>query len=132
MSITLQAKKNETKISARVNFISQGKGAPVIMIHGLAASLHDWDFLFPDLIAGGYAGYTLDLLGHGDSAKPDSRAYHIDWLLAHFIEWVDSLHLAEPAVLIGHSLGGYMALEYARRFPNRTRGLILVDPFYSC
>jgi pimeloyl-ACP methyl ester carboxylesterase len=103
----------------------------VIMIHGLAASLHDWDFLFPDLVPNGYAGYALDLLGHGDSPKPDSRAYQMDWLFDHFIQWVDTLHLSEPAVLIGHSLGGYIALEYARRSPERMRGLILVNPFYS-
>jgi pimeloyl-ACP methyl ester carboxylesterase len=44
---------------------------------------------------------------------------------------VESLRLAEPAIIIGHSLGGYLALEYARRFPVWTRGLILVDPLYS-
>jgi pimeloyl-ACP methyl ester carboxylesterase len=42
-----------------------------------------------------------------------------------------SLQLTEPAVLIGHSLGGYVALEYARRVSAWTRGLILVSPFYS-
>ncbi len=101
------------------------------MIHGLAASLHDWDFLFPELVEAGYAGYALDLLGHGDSPKPDSRAYQMDWLFEHFLGWVDALGLTEAAVLIGHSLGAYFALEYARRFPARTRGLVLVDPFYS-
>lgn len=101
------------------------------MIHGLAASLHDWDFLFPELVKAGYAGYALDLLGHGDSPKPDSRAYQMDWLVEHFLGWVDSLRLTEAAVLIGHSLGAYIAIEYARRFPARTRGLVLVDPFYS-
>ena len=131
MSITLQA-KDEIKIPSKANYVSQGRGSPVIMIHGLAASLHDWDLLFPDLDAGGYAGYALDLLGHGNSPKPDSRSYHVDWLLDHFFEWMDLLHLTEPAVLIGHSLGGYIALEYAHQFPDRTRGLILVDPFYSC
>jgi pimeloyl-ACP methyl ester carboxylesterase len=42
-----------------------------------------------------------------------------------------SLRLREPAILIGHSLGGYVALEYARRVAAWTRGLILVNPFYS-
>jgi len=130
MTITLQA-KDEIKIPSNANYISQGSGLPVIMIHGLAASLHDWDFLFPSLVDSGYAGYALDLLGHGESPKPDSRKYQIDWLFDHFVEWMESLHLNEPAVLISHSLGGHIALEYARRFPERTRGSILVDPFYS-
>jgi pimeloyl-ACP methyl ester carboxylesterase len=119
------------EIPAAANFISRGKGQPVILIHGLAASLHDWDFLLPALEKAGYAGYALDLLGHGDSPKPDSRAYRLDWLMDHYMGWVDSLNLRQPAVLVGHSLGGYFALEHARRFPARTRGLVLVDPFYS-
>jgi pimeloyl-ACP methyl ester carboxylesterase len=52
-------------------------------------------------------------------------------MLDHFSEWVKSLHLTEPAVLIGHSLGGYIALEYARRVSAWTRGLILINPLYS-
>ncbi|HEY9151780.1 MAG TPA: alpha/beta hydrolase [Anaerolineales bacterium] len=130
MSITLQA-KDEIKIPSTANYIAQGSGSPVIMIHGIAASLHDWDDFFPDLIQCGYAGYALDLLGHGDSPKPDSREYHIDWLVDHFTGWMDSLYLNGPAVLVGHSLGGYIALEFAYRFPERVRSLILADPFYS-
>ena len=118
-------------IPTTANYINQGSGAPVVMIHGLAASLHDWDALIPELTANGYASYALDLLGHGESPKPISRAYQAEWMLDHFSGWMDSLHLTEPAILIGHSLGGYVALEYARRFPARTRGLILVSPFFS-
>ncbi|HEX2697998.1 MAG TPA: alpha/beta hydrolase [Anaerolineales bacterium] len=119
------------EIPSTANFVTRGKGKPVILIHGVAASLHDWDFLFPELEQAGYAGYALDLLGHGDSPKPDSRAYELTWLFDHFQGWLDSLRLNEPPVLIGHSLGGYLALEYARRYPTRTRGLILVNPFFS-
>ena len=107
-----------------------GQGAPAILIHGLAASLHDWDDLAPLLAEKGYAAYALDLLGHGDSPKPDSRAYQMEWLFDHLAAWIDSLGLTQPPILIGHSLGGYLTLEYARRFSQRTRGLVLVDPFY--
>ena len=54
----------------KVNYVQHGAGAPVILTHGLAASLHDWDDLLPELSASGYAGYALDLLGHGESEKP--------------------------------------------------------------
>lgn len=113
------------------NYIQKGTGTPVILIHGLAASLHDWDDLVPKLSQHGYASYALDLLGHGDSPKVDSRAYRMDWILDHFSNWMRSLRLSEPAILIGHSLGGFVALEYARRVSAWTRGLILVNPFYS-
>ncbi len=124
--------RSGVEIPTKVNYVSQGEGQPIILIHGLAASLHDWDFLIPQLDRAGYASYALDLLGHGGSPKPDSRSYQMEWLTDHFLGWMDSLKLDQPAVLIGHSLGGYFALEYALRFPSRTRGLILVDPFYSC
>jgi pimeloyl-ACP methyl ester carboxylesterase len=101
------------------------------MIHGLAASLHDWDDLIPALTQHGYASYALDLLGHGESPKPSSRAYQMEWMFEHFMNWMHSLHLTERAIVIGHSLGGYLALEYARRVSAWTRGLILIDPFYS-
>ncbi|MDX1379056.1 MAG: alpha/beta fold hydrolase, partial [Anaerolineales bacterium] len=101
---------------ASANFVQAGEGTPVVLIHGVAASLHDWDDLIPALTMNGCATYALDLLGHGDSPKPDSRAYHVDQVFDHFLDWMTSLRLTEPAVLIGHSLGGYLALEYARRF----------------
>jgi len=118
-------------IPATANFVQAGKGVPVILIHGIAASLHDWDDLTPELIQNGYASYALDLLGHGDSPKPDFPAYQMQWLVEHFSNWMQTLQLTEPAIVIGHSLGGYIALEYVRRFPASTRGLILVNPFYS-
>ena len=128
MSTTLE---NNFTIPTTANFIQKGKGTPVILIHGLAASLHDWDDLVPELSQRGYECYALDLLGHGDSPKIDARAYQMDWLVEHFSSWMRSLHLTEPAILIGHSLGGYLALDYARRVSAWTRGLVLINPFYS-
>lgn len=122
---------NNFIIPTTANYVQQGAGTPIIMIHGVAASLHDWDDLIPELSQTGHACYALDLLGHGDSPKLVSRAYQMDWLVEHFAGWVKSLRLTEPAILIGHSLGGYLALEYARRVSAWTRGLILVNPLYS-
>jgi pimeloyl-ACP methyl ester carboxylesterase len=128
MSTTLESTLN---IPTTANYVQQGAGTRVILIHGMSASLHDWDELIPALSVRGYSCHALDLLGHGDSPKLDSRIYQMDWVLDHFFNWVNSLHLTEPAILIGHSLGGYIALDYARRVPAWTRGLILIDPFYS-
>ncbi|MDI6770687.1 MAG: alpha/beta hydrolase [Anaerolineales bacterium] len=115
-----------------MNYIREGKGAPVLMIHGLAASLHDWDFLLPELVASGYEACALDLLGHGESAKPPRlEAYTAQGVYDHLAGWIDSLDLSVPVILIGHSLGGNLALLYALRFPARVRALILVNPFYS-
>lgn len=123
--------QKHNSIPVAANYVQHGSGTPVILIHGLAASLHDWDDLIPELVSNGYAAFAADLLGHGDSPKPDSRAYQMDWVFGHFVDWMRSLRLTEPAILIGHSLGGHVALEYARRVSAWTRGLVLVNPFYS-
>lgn len=118
--------------SGVVNFVQQGEGAPVILTHGLAASLHDWDDLLPELAVSGYAGYALDLFGHGESHKPDDHdEFTFDAVFDHFSAWVDSLHITEPMILVGHSLGGGVVLQYALRYPERVRALVLVNPFYE-
>lgn len=119
-------------VPVQTNFVSQGAGAPVILVHGLAASLHDWDMHLPELAAHGCAGYAADLLGHGESAKPGSLAHYTsDSVFEHLGEWIDGLELDEPAILVGHSLGGYLSLQYALRYPDRVRALVLVNPFYT-
>jgi len=116
----------------KVNFVQQGMGVPVILTHGLAASLHDWDDLLPELSAAGYAGYALDLLGHGESEKPKhTHDCTVENTFDHFSKWIDSLERNEPLILIGHSLGAGLSLLYALRYPERVRALVLVNPFYD-
>lgn len=116
----------------KVNYVQQGQGEPVILVHGLAASLHDWDDLLPVLASSGYAGYALDLLGHGESDKPAARSeYTVESVFAHFVAWMDSLGFTEPVTLVGHSLGGALSLMFTLRFPERVRALTLINPFYD-
>ena len=115
-----------------VNSIRAGQGSPVILIHGLAASLLDWIDLIPVLSNSGYSVYALDLLGHGKSGKPDrSDEYNIDNVFSNFKIWIDNLKLDEPVIIVGHSLGGYLALLFTQKFPERVKALVLCDPFYS-
>ena len=118
--------------NSKVNYVQQGEGAPVILTHGLAASLHDWDDLLPQLANAGYVGYALDLLGHGESHMPVSHSeYTVETVFDHFSAWIDSLHIKEPMILIGHSLGGALSLMYTLRYPERVKALVLVNPFYD-
>jgi pimeloyl-ACP methyl ester carboxylesterase len=115
-----------------INFVERGLGTPVILIHGMAASLHDWQSMLPALDQAGFHGYALDLPGHGDSGKPeDDRYYHTQAVYLQMEDWIANLKLNQPAYLIGHSLGGYFGLEFARRNPRQVRGLALIDPLYT-
>jgi pimeloyl-ACP methyl ester carboxylesterase len=98
-----------------INYVSYGEGPPVILIHGMAASLQDWDEFIPSLVSRGYRAIALDLPGHGESVKPEEpQHYHVDALYATLRDWIGSLHLEGPPLLVGHSLGGYLSLAYAR------------------
>jgi pimeloyl-ACP methyl ester carboxylesterase len=115
-----------------INYVCQGDGPPVILVHGIAASLSDWEFLSPELSSAGYCSYALDLLGHGESPKPDhDEHYHFLSLYQHLYDWIEGLQLKAPPVLIGHSLGGFLCLNYALERPMSLQGLVLINPFYS-
>lgn len=109
-----------------------GQGRAVILIHGLAASGHDWERVHPYLLAAGFQIITLDLPGHGMSqrfAYPED--YHIRNLTACLENWFDQLKLVEPCLLVGHSLGGYLAMHHVIHHPELVAGLVLIDPLFS-
>jgi pimeloyl-ACP methyl ester carboxylesterase len=114
------------------NYQVAGEGRPVILIHGIAASLYDWSGLLPVMANHHYRAYAVDLLGHGESPKPDHpESYHISHIYEHLRGWIDSLGLEQNPVLVGHSLGGYLSLLYALDRPECLSGMVLIDPLYS-
>ncbi|MGI8815968.1 MAG: alpha/beta fold hydrolase [Pseudonocardia sp.] len=100
-----------------------GSGPPLVFIHGIGDSSATWEPIIPAL-ARDHLVIAPDLLGHGHSAKP--RA---DYSVAGFANGVrDLLGVLgiSRATLIGHSLGGGVAMQFAYQFPERTERLVLV------
>jgi len=100
-------------------------GPTLVLLHGGGANAHWWDHLAPTL-ARRFHIVALDFRGHGDSDHPDALetgAFHRD--LEALLE-----HLEAPAAaLIGHSMGGHVALDHAARRggEDRPRALVAVD-----
>jgi pimeloyl-ACP methyl ester carboxylesterase len=109
---------------ARIRYIDSGRGAPVLLLHGLGASLYAWRKNIAAVAAAGFRVIAFDNRGFGLSDKPpapyDNTAYA---RLA--VALMDSLGLPN-AVFIGHSMGGAIAAEVAIQYPQRVRGLVLV------
>lgn len=107
----------------------RGRGAPVILLHGLIGSQRDWQYLVPALAQNGYETITVDLPAHGESAHlANPSEYNIETFYQQVAAWYAGLHLAQPAIWVGHSTGGYLSLLMALRQPNWVRGLFLVAP----
>jgi pimeloyl-ACP methyl ester carboxylesterase len=119
-------------LNGGLHYIELGTGPVVILLHGMAASSSGWAALMPALASLGYRALAVDLLGHGDSPKPeDPRAYTLKNCYQSLETWVAGLALQPPLILIGHSLGGYLCLEFASRHVLQVAALALVDPLYK-
>ncbi|WP_210367111.1 alpha/beta hydrolase [Bacillus sp. REN3] len=102
-----------------------GNGHPVVLLHSGGIDLRDWTFLAP-LLARHYKVVTFDGRGIGKSPSPLKHANYVEDLLL----LLDHLEL-DKATLIGHSIGGQIATEFALNYPERVDDLILIAPALS-
>ncbi len=101
-----------------------GKGYPVILLHGFACSYVIWEPIAQQL-AQKYRILIPDLPGFGKS-DPFPFESSIDMVANSIYDWMKKQNISE-CIIIGHSLGGYVALEVAKRFPNIISGIGLVN-----
>jgi pimeloyl-ACP methyl ester carboxylesterase len=108
----------------RVGFLRAGEGPVLLLLHGIAGSLETWAPLIPAL-SDEFTVIAPDMLGHGSSAKPRG-----DYSLGAYAAGARDLLLAlghESATVVGHSLGGGVAMQFAYQFPSHTERLALVS-----
>lgn len=99
--------------------------SPILLLHGLASAVHIWNLVAPLLADRGYSVTALDQRGHGESDKP-ARGYDYETIIADDSGAIAQLEIEKP-VLVGHSWGATVALQYAASYPERVTSLTLVD-----
>lgn len=108
----------------RIAYRDAGEGETLLLIHGMAGSSHTWREVMPRL-ARSYRVVAPDMLGHGQSGKPRT-----DYSLGAFAVWLrdflDELGI-DDVTIVGHSLGGGIAMQFLYQHPEYCRRLVLIS-----
>lgn len=99
--------------------------SPILLLHGLASATRIWDLVAPLLAERGYVVTALDQRGHGESEKPNT-GYDFTTILADDTAAVEALAIEQP-IVVGHSWGAMVALQYAAQQRDEVAKLVLVD-----
>ena len=108
----------------RVAYRDEGSGEVLLLIHGMAGSSDAWRELIPRL-AKNYRVVAPDLLGHGQSTKPRGD-YSLGAFAVSLRDLLDELGIAQ-ATIVGHSLGGGVAMQFLYQHPDYCERLILIS-----
>ncbi|MGV3581463.1 MAG: alpha/beta fold hydrolase [Methylophilus sp.] len=107
----------------QLHYQTLGQGQPLVLLHGLFGSADNWG-TFAKHFSQYYQVISVDLRNHGRSPHSDSQNYSD--MADDLIELCDSLNL-DTIHLLGHSLGGKVAMQFATQYPERVDQLIVVD-----
>lgn len=104
-------------------FRKHGEGPPIIILHGLYGMADNW-FTVSRMLGRYFEVYTVDLRNHGRSGHDVEHNY--DVMSADLVEFMDTNFLS-TATIMGHSMGGKLAMNFALLYPQRVANLIVVD-----
>jgi len=121
----LNAQNSNKMDSTDLKFNILGSGDPIILIHGGGTDSRVWNE-YAQKLSEKYKVISYDLRGHGDSPIPTDTTNHVEDLFQLF----SSLNL-KKATIIGHSLGGQIATDFALLYPNKMDQLVLIAPGLS-
>lgn len=106
-----------------LNYKIFGKGKPIIILHGLFGMLDNWQ-QFAKQLANNYLVYILDLRNHGKS--PHSESFDYNLMVKDIFQFINTHNIKSPH-LIGHSMGGKVAIQFAYEYPSLIDKLVVID-----
>lgn len=107
----------------RLYYEIKGEGQPIVFVHGFMLDCRMWDDQF-NYFSKWYRCIRYDIRGYGLSALPGNEPYTFQEDLKSLLF---SLEIREPVILVGHSLGGRIASNFALQYPRFTKALVLAD-----
>jgi len=110
-------------LDSTMHYEASGEGTPIVFLHGNPGSSRMWRNILPRVEAGRLI--APDLIGMGRSGKPDI-AYLFEDHARYLDAWFDALGL-DNVVLVGHDWGGALAMDWARRHPDRVLGIAFFE-----
>jgi pimeloyl-ACP methyl ester carboxylesterase len=109
----------------KVAYRDEGNGEALLLIHGMAGSSDSWRAVLPQL-AKKYRVIAPDLLGHGQSDKPRFSDYSLGAFAVWLRDLLDELGVSH-ATVVGHSLGGGVAMQFVYQHPDYVKRLVLIS-----
>jgi pimeloyl-ACP methyl ester carboxylesterase len=106
----------------RLSFIDEGRGLPILFVHGFPLSRAIWQPQM-EALSKKFRVIAMDLRGHGESDAP-AGVYSMNTFADDLNALIEARQCG-PVVLAGHSMGGYISFAFYRRFPEKVRGLVL-------
>ena len=107
-----------------MDYEDTGHGKVLLFLHGLGSTKKDWEAQIP-FFSRNYRVITPDLRGHGRSSKPE-KAYGVEYMAEDIKQFLDALEI-DKATLIGFSMGGAVAFQFAYMYPGQTDRLVIVN-----
>lgn len=113
---------------ARLHVVEQGSGPPVVLIHGLMGNLCHFTYGMTETLSRRFRTIAVDRPGSGYSVRLPGAGADLPTQADAIVALLDTLKLERPPVVVGHSLGGALALCIAQRHPAKVAGLALLAP----
>lgn len=113
---------------ARLHVVEKGEGLPILLIHGLFGQMQHFTYGVVDELAKQFRVIVVDRPGAGYSVRLQGASASLSSQADVLAALLGTLHIDRPAVVVGHSLGGAVALALAQQHPQCVAGLALIAP----
>ncbi|WP_341656762.1 alpha/beta hydrolase [Blattabacterium cuenoti] len=111
----------------KINSKIKGKGIPIILLHGFMENLEIWNYIYSSISTEKYKVISIDFPGHGKSIfSEEKNTIFTMEKAAEIVKRIVKKENIQKAVFVGHSMGGYVALALAEKYPEMFLGLCLL------